>query len=266
MSISLVSTLHHLLHKVKSIESPNQVKESTIERPSTSKKAFPFFQLPLEIREIIYGWVQGSPQTKLAVPIKPESHLLFPGNILLRINKQIYTEYTHLILSTSEIALDFISRDPTPREIYILRHAHKFVIRCKIATVLWEGKLSDTPYNSAGSKPKPVFPRHPRREVTPWIKELRRNTAIIDLRILVFQGLLWTCKKHGEGEDCDHVEHLKKATRGLGRVSVGGVIEILWSPGGLGIGPDCTERAEAWMRELGRKIIDNGGGGTLVAR
>lgn len=99
-------------------------------------------------------------------------------------------------------------------------------------------------------KGKSVFPKHTVTELGPWVDELVRNKAIMHLTMLVTQAVLFICPVHGSGGKCDHVTHLRAATKQLKKVKVGMKVEVLWNPRGWGVGKVCVERGESWMLKL----------------
>jgi len=233
-----------------SLDTVTKLEVDTMSSLPVNNKPCPLFRLPLELREVVYGWVQGGPHVKIAVPFLLGPHPFFAGNALLHINKQIFNEYTNLILSTSEIVLDFMSHDFTPRESNILRTAHKMTIQSKIAPV-----CGSNGYNSK-YRGKAVLPKHPGRELKPWVDELVRNPAITHLTVIVTQSVLFRCKKHGNwNEDCDHVRLFKKASKVLGRVTVRDFVEVVWDAHGWKIGKWCAEMGRLWVRKLEEKIM-----------
>lgn len=223
---------------------------------TVNDKSSPLLALPLELREKIYGWVQGGPHIKLTTPPDWKPRQQFAGNVLLHLNKHIFAEYTNLILATGDIVLDFQSHDSTPREVEILRTAHKLQIRCEIPPV-----CGSKGYTSSHPGCAPVLPKHPERNLQPWVEELVQNSAILQLKVIVAQSVLYRCKDHGEENEkgeCCHVKTLRKATKQLREVAVRGPVEVLWDWHGWGTGQVCFERVESWLAGLKRKIRQNG--------
>jgi hypothetical protein len=200
--------------------------------------------LPLELRHLIYDYINaGQPRIKPVVlpSLRPD----FLGNSLLRVSKQIYSEYKPTLVRTMDIRLD-LGGPPTRREVELLRTASNLTI--------WD-TLPGHAHN--GTAELRIIQKS---QISSWAKELVQNPRIKSLRILISQACFFGCPydygyRHTPPEfKCAHLEAFKAATIQLGDVVVSEHVSIRWDPTFLAT-PSCSWLGTKVTKQLEREIM-----------